>query len=90
MRSYLNKVTSEMNNKIIANPVNFSNFTQRETSKKLAPPIHVDEPSSDAQPSKQEHGWTTAISNHLNDFEEETENKDNMYKRLSRTLPVGL
>ena len=90
MRLYLNKVSSEMNNKIIANPVHFSNFAQEDMKEKLAPPIHGDEPSSKMQPSEHENAWKTAISNNLNDFEEETKKKNDMYKRLSRTLPVGL
>ena len=89
MRSYLNKVSSEMNNKIIINPVNASNFTQEEMKEKPVPQIPVDESSSKVHPSEKENKWQSAIENYMNGSDDETMSKDDMYKRLSRTLPIG-
>ena len=90
IRKYINNVSSEMNNKIIVNPVNSSNFTEEEMKRKNTTQTSTDELTPEVQLPKMEPQWERKVDNNMIIYQEDDEDEDEAYKRLSTTLPLGV
>lgn len=90
MRSYTNEASGEMNNKIAANPVQFTDFVTAVNDKNASPTTPAGEKTpvipSPVKEIIHPHSFQVDESS---DSDDDSDGDDPAYNRLSRTLPCG-